>query len=363
MSNMMCPACGTPTLVTEYIFDQEIERCSSCAGSWFDEHELNQVISDQDPDVDQHDLRQYLGSPVGTSQRHCHRCEIPLHTFKLLKNYPVEIDCCPRCDGVWIDHHEAEQVRHSIELHSALQRIHQKVTWKSWLFQLLLQVPVEYNVKTKSFPWMTLSLLVLNIVLFLPSLLAPELADWLYENFAVFVPLENSNQLIWSVVTCQFLHGGLLHLFGNMYFLWIIGDNIEDVLGPWRYLGLYLLTGLAGIGLEVIIAVVSGTQMSLVGASAAIAGLFGMYMIWFRHAKLSYLFVLYQARLSVFWFFAIWLGLNIFGLLRGDGSVAYWAHIGGFVAGLLVGWSLRRWVLDRQPLLRMLQTPAVPLKQ
>ena len=145
--------------------------------------------------------------------------------------------------------------------------------------------------------------------------------------------------------TSMFLHGGWLHLAGNMLYLWIFGDNIEDRLGHGRYFAFYVLCGLAAGALHVIMDPLSG--IPTVGASGAISGVLGAYLVLFPRARVLTVipvFVFIQlAELPAIIVLAFWFiiqffnGLVSFGVeTGGSGGVAWWAHIGGFLAGFLL---------------------------
>jgi len=147
----------------------------------------------------------------------------------------------------------------------------------------------------------------------------------------------------WKLVTATFLHGGVVHLLGNMLFLWIAGDNVEDKLGHVLYLFFYLLSGIvANVG-HVLMAVGPSAYAPCVGASGAIAGALGAYVIWFprRRIRFWYFFLFFMGTFTVPSMYAI--GLWFIGQLYLGSSamvaqatgVAYWAHIGGFIFGAL----------------------------
>jgi membrane associated rhomboid family serine protease len=142
----------------------------------------------------------------------------------------------------------------------------------------------------------------------------------------------------------MFLHGGWLHIIGNMWFLWIFGDNVEDAMGSARFLAFYLLCGLAAATAQIITA--PGATIPMVGASGAIGGVMGGYMRLYPGARIITLLPLgfYAARVSLpaiamlgYWFILqIASGLPALGAT--GGGVAFWAHVGGFLSGfLLVG--------------------------
>jgi membrane associated rhomboid family serine protease len=144
--------------------------------------------------------------------------------------------------------------------------------------------------------------------------------------------------------TAMFTHAGLLHLGGNMLFLWIFGNNVEDAMGPVRFVVFYLLAGLAATGLQLVFGPDSVTPN--LGASGAIAGVLGAYIVTYPRAKVVTLVVLIFfftiLELPATLFLGIWfIQQLIFGALTSantvaGGGVAYWAHVGGFVAGLLL---------------------------
>ena len=134
-------------------------------------------------------------------------------------------------------------------------------------------------------------------------------------------------------------------------------DNLEDALGPWKFLTVYLFCGVIAALTELLACYLVDRDLLMVGASGAVAGLFGMYLLWFRHASLTFMFIVWQKKLNPAWYFAIWAAMNIIGLLSEDLSVAYWAHLGGLVAGLAVGLALKQKVMAKNPMLQLLQRP------
>jgi membrane associated rhomboid family serine protease len=153
-------------------------------------------------------------------------------------------------------------------------------------------------------------------------------------------PVFPSKNVLLAVMTSMFLHGGLLHLGGNMLFLWIFGNNIEDRLGHVRYLVFYLAAGVVATLAH--IAVQPSSTIPVVGASGAIAGVMGAYLVWFPKARVTTLFIFFiilfrqiQAR----WVLAIWFFSQF--LVNPNEGVAWVAHVGGFVFGVLVGLLVR----------------------
>ena len=143
-----------------------------------------------------------------------------------------------------------------------------------------------------------------------------------------------------TLLTSMFLHGGWFHILGNLWFLWVFGDNIEDVMGPLRFIVFYLLCGLAAAFAQILSDPDSAIPM--VGASGAIGGVMGAYALLYPRARVQTLLVLgfYITTIGVpaFVMLGYWFLLQILGGLpalgSSEGGVAFWAHIGGFVAGL-----------------------------
>ena len=144
----------------------------------------------------------------------------------------------------------------------------------------------------------------------------------------------------WSPLTSMFLHGGWFHIVGNMWFLWVFGDNVEDAMGPARFLIFYLLCGLAAVAAQILVN--PSSPIPMVGASGAIGGVMGAYALLFPRVPVHMLVFLgfYVDRISVpaFLMLGYWFLLQLIGgipSLSGDGGgVAFFAHVGGFLAGL-----------------------------
>jgi membrane associated rhomboid family serine protease len=145
-----------------------------------------------------------------------------------------------------------------------------------------------------------------------------------------------------KLFTYMFLHGDLGHLFGNMIFLWVFGDNVEDAMGRFRYFLFYIACGVAA-GLAHFLSSTT-SQVPLIGASGAISGLLAAYLILFPRAKVWVLFFTrIPLKLRAYWVLGIYLIFNIvMATARGMDNVAWWAHIGGFAAGLVLVVMMRR---------------------
>jgi membrane associated rhomboid family serine protease len=200
-------------------------------------------------------------------------------------------------------------------------------------------------------PLVTLTLVLVNIlVMIYASLLDYEQILPLYRLFGSVPLLVVSGQGggALSSITSTFLHGGLFHLVGNMVFLWVFGRRVEDACGPWRFLAFYLFCGLSGDLLRTLVEYKD--DIPGIGASGAIAGLLGAYLLLFPGGRIRALFLIFVVptfpRIRAIWFLLYWVGVQIIPaieILRSEASysVAYWAHLGGFFAGAFIIFFLR----------------------
>jgi membrane associated rhomboid family serine protease len=155
-------------------------------------------------------------------------------------------------------------------------------------------------------------------------------------------PLFPGKHVLLAVLTSMFLHGSLLHLGGNMLFLWIFGNNIEDRLGPVGYLLFYLAAGVVATVAH--IAVQPDSTVPVVGASGAIAGVMGAYLVWFPNVPILTLFIFFIIlfrQISAKWLLLFWVGLQFLEPFNPNSGVAWVAHVGGFVFGVVVALLLR----------------------
>jgi len=209
-------------------------------------------------------------------------------------------------------------------------------------------LPLRDFIPTRRFPVLTVGIIIVNIIAFAYELLA-EASGTLEQTFYTMgvVPFDVTHDfglaVAFSFVTSMFLHGGFMHIAGNMLYLWIFGNNVEDSMGRGRFLLFYLMTGSIASAAQVLAS--PNSRLPSIGASGAIAGVLGAYIVLFPRARVQTLvFLGYFARMAQlpallvlgFWFVLQLLsGLMSFGVAQ-MGGVAWFAHVGGFVAGLLL---------------------------
>ena len=214
-------------------------------------------------------------------------------------------------------------------------------------------LPIRDTIRSYRFPIVNWLLIGANILVFFFEIsLPPQALDRLIANFGL-VParlhldgpaiLLSHPVLLVPLFTHMFLHGGWLHIISNLWILYIFGDNVEDRMGPGRYLLFYLLSGLAAALTQAYIA--PNSEVPSIGASGAIAGVLGAYIVLYPRARIITLILLliipWYAEISAFFYIGFWFltqlfsGYSSLGTIE-SGGVAWWAHIGGFVFGVLL---------------------------
>ena len=202
-------------------------------------------------------------------------------------------------------------------------------------------IPLSDDQPTRSFPFVTIVIIILNALVFAGWQLRIGMEDSL--GVGAFIPamLSHHEPGAWTrVITSIFMHGGWMHLIGNMWFLWIFGDNVEDACGAVRFAAFYLLCGVAATLAYAWFS--ADSTMPLLGASGAISGVLGAYLLKHPRANVRTLiplgFFTRIVDLPAWFFLLVWMGMQILlqAASRGGhgGGVAYLAHIGGFVAGM-----------------------------
>jgi len=220
--------------------------------------------------------------------------------------------------------------------------------------------PIRDTIPSRHLPIATWTLIALNLFFFFRELtLPPATADQMMYLFGIvparFTDPEWASEVGFPstylpFLTTMFLHGGWLHVIGNMWALWIFGDNVEDRMGPIRFVFFYLACGVAAGIIHVVTN--PGSQVPAIGASGAIAGVMAAYFVLFPRARIVAMFLI------VFWpvFFQVpaWVYLGVWFLIQffsgtlasatgvAAAGIAWWAHIGGFATGLLTFWAFLR---------------------
>lgn len=210
-------------------------------------------------------------------------------------------------------------------------------------------IPIRDTIPSRNYPVVTTAIIGINTLVFLMQLSQGGAGDRFIYIYGL-VPARYTDprlthyftigQQFFSLFSFMFLHGGFWHLLSNMWSLWIFGDNVEDRLGPLRYLLFYLACGLASGVSHLILN--TGSNVPTIGASGAIAGVMGAYFILYPHAKVLTLVPIVIIPLffeiPAYFFLGFWFLLQFFSATAGHGTgggIAWWAHIGGFIFGII----------------------------
>jgi membrane associated rhomboid family serine protease len=215
-------------------------------------------------------------------------------------------------------------------------------------------LPLKDNVPTRHFPLVTVTLIVVNVVVWFWQLSGPGLETHVYKysfypcelDPPCVTPIAQLRELDWyeSLFTSMFMHGSWFHLIGNMLFLWIFGNNVEDAMGKLRFVVFYLLGGVAATALQLVVTLLFSSQLEEsipnLGASGAIAAVLGAYLVLLPHASVITFIGFFLIPVPAVLFLGLWFVFQLweggFSLLQPEagGGVAFFAHVGGFVFGL-----------------------------
>jgi membrane associated rhomboid family serine protease len=215
-------------------------------------------------------------------------------------------------------------------------------------------IPIKVTQPSYSTPAVTILLIVANVLVFLHQFWLGLVDPYSLNDFMAQYALRPAYFRIENVVTSMFLHANLMHVAGNMLFLWVFGDNVEDILGHGKYLVFYLLCGVTAALAQVLMD--PGSRVPMVGASGAIAGVMGAYLIKFPHSRVvmvAWFILIFTFDLPAWLMLVYWFLMQLFGGYGSiadttqQGGTAFFAHIGGFVAGIvlinLMGTRQRYW--------------------
>lgn len=217
-------------------------------------------------------------------------------------------------------------------------------------------IPLRDNIPSHRAPVITVALIVINVLVYLNQLTLSPRAAVRFVYLYGLIPVEISEghllvqhpvPLYGTVLTSMFVHGGLFHLAGNMLYLWIFGDNVEDRLGRIRFLLFYLLSGVAAAATQILSD--PHSKIPMIGASGAISGVLGAYLLLYPHARVVTLiffgWIMRLVEIRALVVLGFWIVVQLAsGLLTWGaqvGGVAWFAHVGGFIAGLVMAIPLR----------------------
>lgn len=343
-------------------------RCPKCGAVWYAANELARAIGGR-PALGTLSSLSLEGDP-GLS---CSSCSGQLEERRAQGAPGLLVDVCARCHGVLLDRGEvAKLAAVTRELHSqrrrAVERARSADTQAAWAsavtamatakatrdldelgdspgvlrsLLMVLGLPVDAQHSADRPAWLVWGLILLLLAVFGLQLGSGDgLREWALVPSQVL-----RGEAVWTVFTSALLHGGLAHFAGNAYMLWMAGDNLEARLGSPATLGLYGVSGLAASA--AVLATDPGGTVPYLGASGCIAGLLGAYSVMFPRSRVHVLprwgFAVFRPlAVPAIGFFAFWFCLQLWGIWSGAQGIAFWAHIGGFAAGVVWGLAARK---------------------
>ncbi len=358
---MKCPKCPGQLEPINY-GSVDLDRCRVCFGLWFDRGELEKF----NPSDGEFPFVPDRVVPGKSTTLRCPRCDDLLRDTPYGPGVDFAVDRCTGCHGLWLDADEIGKVqrilkaevklrrKRALQLRKAAEReqelrdrheeeiAHQeandKLSTGEWLFMFLTRLPREVYHPVRHFPYATIALIVMNALAFLLELgvLARPDARQFFPTWGFVPDKVRQMEQLWGIFTSMFLHGGLTHLLGNMYFLYTFGDNVEDYLGVLHFLALYFVSGLMATVVHFASDIYS--SVPTVGASGAIAGILGAYLVLFSRRKIYVLIFLFPVKLRALWYLAFWIAFQLLAAWLsapgGGPGVAWFGHIGGFFTGI-----------------------------
>ena len=215
-------------------------------------------------------------------------------------------------------------------------------------------IPIKDDNPTRTFPIINYALIAINVAVFFYQVTLPPHAAKAFLMANATVPMKipaflagylGFKMAFYPMFTSMFLHGGLMHLLGNMLFLYVFGDNVEDYFGHVGYLIFYLFCGVGSSFVHVLFN--WNSSLPAIGASGAISGVMGAYAVLYPRANVLMLFFVFLIPIPAVFVLGYWFVLQFIEGVGGlgaanTGGVAFWAHIGGFIMGLLVAWVAKR---------------------
>jgi membrane associated rhomboid family serine protease/Zn-finger nucleic acid-binding protein len=325
VSSRYCPICEG-LLTQETLEAVVIDHCRRGCGNFFDKGEAEKTISpvlepgiwDNATLVKSRSVGR-LKSPVTNE---------PMEHIVLVSDPPLEIDRCQSTGGIWLDTGECARF-YEVVLAAGQEKDHQLGKGRtergagSYIFQLLSGLPLESWNPTRKRPAGTLWVIAVTILFFGLQTLGP-----LVNAFFMLTPALVQKGMVWQLLTYGLLHANFSHIFGNLYILYLYGDNVEDIMGKRNFLQLLAYSTIAGGVLHVFL-----QPNPVVGLSGGVAGVMAAYFVLFPKVKIRFVFFFIKIRVPAILVGMFWFGSQLLGLSSEGSRVAYWVHLGGFFCG------------------------------
>ncbi len=355
-----CMKCSSK-MITQNINGVEIEYCLKCGGMWFDSNELEKVLGGNKPK-----FFSELSSSGKISGYTCPKCFVYIYQMELIQGSGIIAETCFKCDGFFLDKGELvklkdyinlNQIKISIKHEKTIDKVNKEPipiykqhnqpsdvymfdveSFPVKFFQFLTGFPIE---KAPSGPLLTPvtgTLIALNSIIFLYTYFFGGLNKWTVTLGMVPNEITNGHQLI-TILTSMFMHGSWLHLIGNMYFLFVTGDDVEKRLGSFWFTIFYFAGGIIATLGQIVVSPTS--TIPHIGASGAISALMGAYVIILPKRKFFFRFFYFlwfnfSFEVPVYAYLIFWFLLQMLNAHLKTAGVAWHTHITGFLFGMLI---------------------------
>jgi membrane associated rhomboid family serine protease/DNA-directed RNA polymerase subunit M/transcription elongation factor TFIIS len=342
---MYCPTCREP-LERRDSNSEQYQTCPRCGGLLAKGPTIARIAKNKAKNLTP--KKATILSPVEAKNIYtldettipCPKCSSPMKKINYMYDSNVFADKCPSCNLIWLEKDEMELLAQ----HFTRNPLHQKMGQAMATMErertkpvtkrdprarvTVVPIPLGDHVKRVNFPYINILLIIINLAVSLAVFFSHGGILTLINSWGVSV----NNVFSWALLGALFLHGDIFHLLGNMLFLWIFGDNLEDSLGHWKYLAFYLLMGAAT---NLTYVVIKQNNIPLIGASGAISAVMGGYLVLFAKEKIKVFFYNTTYLISAKTYIFLYLAQQILGLLAQDNAspIAYLAHLVGFILG------------------------------
>ena len=370
---MKCPSCHSELKEHQY-HGLTVDICPNCRGIWFDSGEMKEYVDFLIKDHDElSDAEIKLNKEVISAYRvseplkSCPRCQQEMKKINYAYDSNIILDRCLACNGIWTEGGEIDRVavyrKGNPELDALCQAILEETReldkWKTlnetgeplktnavWrIFLPKVFLPLGDDLATHIFPRVTFALIVANLMIFICQWAFIKDTTLYFQEFGLVPSAIVSGKGVLSLLSSMFLHKGLLHLVGNMLFLWVFADNVEEAFGHVRFLAFYLVFGFSASFLHILTNMHS--NIPAIGASGAVAGVMGAYFALYPHAKIKTLVINQVIDVPAYLYLGGWIVMQVLsGMVlysqKVHSSVGFFAHIGGFASGLILAGFFKR---------------------
>ncbi len=356
---MRCPVCGQALLQKES-HGVVVDYCAPCGSIWFDKGELadftHHILSRSD--IKPQKIKLYHRREVKTrydideTVRKCPKCDLGMKKINYAYDSNVFVDRCENCGGIWANAKEIRQIASYLKydpdsaaaarvlldataVYDPQAELDRSLGWLVFVPHIIC-IPVGDDIECRRRPIVTIGLIAICCALF--SLFA--FTDSMQAIPALgFVP---ANFFSIGLLTSIFMHAGIIHLAGNMLFLWLFGDNVEDTFSHVGYFFVFLWCGLFANIVHGLFNL--GAEVPVVGASGAISGIMGAYLIYYPYAKVRLLMFWRTFELPVLIYLGGWFIFQLVAVIQENqgapsAHIAWYAHIAGFLMGAFIAFA------------------------